>query len=96
MSSEDGLKELDTLVQAFPDDARLHFLHGSLNADLKNYEKAVEDFGRSVEMDPDFHIARFQYGLLLFCLDRQQAALEAWASLEALDDDDCLLLFKRG
>jgi tetratricopeptide (TPR) repeat protein len=96
LSSEEGLHELGVLLDKFPDDARLLFLRGSLHADVRDYEAAATDFGRSVEKDPAFHIARFQYGLLLLCLDRTERARQVWEPLDALNDDDCLLLFKRG
>lgn len=96
LSSEEGLHELGVLLDRFPDDARLLFLRGSLQADVRNYEAAAADFGLSVEKDPAFHIARFQYGLLLLCLDRPERARQVWEPLEALGDDDGLLLFKRG
>ena len=96
LPSEEGIGRLDDLTETYPEDAKLFFLRGSLHADIKQYDAALQDFGRSTSLDPGFAIARFQYGLLLLFSGDDGKAREVWALLDRLDEDDCLSLFKRG
>jgi tetratricopeptide (TPR) repeat protein len=38
----------------YPDNADLHFLKGVNNYLLKNYDKAIEDFDRTVRLNPEY------------------------------------------
>lgn len=96
MDDAKAVELLDKAVAYWPEDPRLHFLRGSLQAQIRLYDRAAVDFGNAVKLDPEFHIARFQLGLLHLTSGRPEQALEVWAPLEQLADGDCLKPFKQG
>lgn len=95
-SAQSAMAELDALVPRFPDDARLHFLRGSIMASKKEYEAARKAMRRAVDLAPDFAIARFQLGFLLLTSGEVWPAQEAWGPLHGLSDDYYLVHFVRG
>jgi Flp pilus assembly protein TadD len=91
-----GLRRADTLLASHPRDPRLHFLKGSLLAALQAYPDAVAPMRQALEIAPDYHIARFQLGLLLLSSGLADQAAEAWAPLSGLDAGEPLRLFAEG
>jgi len=91
-----GMRDLDTILSEFPDDPRLHFLKGSLQAGREDYAAARISMRRAVDLAPDFAVARFQLGLLLLTSGEPHAAQEAWGPLHALPMDNYLHLFVQG
>jgi tetratricopeptide (TPR) repeat protein len=91
-----GSKMLDHLLDEFPLDARLHFLHGSLAAAGQDYASARIAMRRAVDLAPDFAIARFQLGFLLLTSGEPHAAQEAWGPLHLLPPDHHLRIFVLG
>jgi tetratricopeptide (TPR) repeat protein len=91
-----GLAALDRLLEEYPGDPRLHFLHGSLLAAEKRYDEAREAMAKAVEIAPDYDLARFQLGFLAFTSGDAQAASAAWARLLDRDSDNPLRLFAEG
>jgi tetratricopeptide (TPR) repeat protein len=91
-----GLARVAALLGDHPDDPRLHFLYGSLLAGNGRFEEARMAMGRSVEIAPDYAIARFQLGLLELSSGDAAAAC---ATLDPLAEDEAeaaLPLFARG
>jgi tetratricopeptide (TPR) repeat protein len=88
--------QMQGVMREFPDDPRLHFLHGSLLAGNKDYQRARIAMRKAVDLAPDFGIARFQLGFLLLTSGEPHAAQEAWGPLFGLADDEPLRLFARG
>jgi tetratricopeptide (TPR) repeat protein len=72
------------------------FLFASEHASLGNFEKAEESFANTVLLAPQWHIARYQLGLLQFSSGRAAAALVTWAPLFDLDASNCFVHFVRG
>ena len=95
LDDERGLLRLDELLALF-DDARLHFLRGSVLAGLKRYGEAQIAMGRAIDADPQFHLARFQCGFLKFTSGDAAGAGVIWAPLRDLGPDNALALFVRG
>jgi tetratricopeptide (TPR) repeat protein len=91
-----GRKELSELLRAYPDDARLHFLDGSLLAGVQDYEAALMAMHRAVELAPDYGLARYQLGFLLLSCGEAYAAQEAWGPLHGLPPRHFLRLFAEG
>jgi len=87
---------LSEYLECYPADARLHFLLGSLEAARRDYGSARLAMRRAIDLNPSFHIARFQLGLLLLTSGDAYAAQETWGPLYGLPDDDALRLFARG
>ena len=59
------LATIKQAVQQFPDSAELLFLFGSELAQQQQYQAAIDQLTRAVELNPEFKIARFQLCLLL-------------------------------
>lgn len=93
---EAGLRALAALIQVYPLDPRLHFLQGSLLAGLQRYDEARRAMGRSVEIAPDFALARYQLGFLDLTSGRPLDAIAVWQPLGALPEDAPLRLFAEG
>jgi len=91
-----GMLELDSALQAFPGDPRLHFLKGSMLAASGDFVRAREEMHRAVEIAPDYGVARFQLGLLLLSSGEPTAAQEALGPLLSLPSDNHLRLFASG
>jgi len=81
---------------AFPTDARPQFLMGSELAAAGRIDEAEAALANAVLLAPDFHIARYQLGLLQFSAARVAAALVTWAPLAALNEDSPLRHFVQG
>ena len=91
-----AMRELDTLLGAYPRDARLHFLKGSLLAGRQDYAAARTAMRHAVDLAPDYAVARFQLGFLLLTSGEPYPAQEAWGPLHALPADHYLRIFVDG
>ena len=91
-----GMRDLDTMLGEYPQDARLHFLKGSLLAGEQDYSAARAAMRHAVDLAPDYHVARFQLGFLLLTSGEPHAAQEAWGPLHALPSDQYLHIFVQG
>ncbi|MEH3101090.1 hypothetical protein [Sphingomonas adhaesiva] len=92
-----GLAEVERLLVAYPDDARLHFLKGSLLVGAKRFVGAHLALSRAVELAPDFDLARFQLGFFELTSGEAAAAVRTWAPLEqSLAEDHWMRLFVTG
>jgi tetratricopeptide (TPR) repeat protein len=87
---------LDTLLLAYPDDARLHFLRGSILIGEKRLIEAHQSLSRAVALAPDFAIARFQLGFFQLTSGEADDALETWGRLDRLPDNHYLRKFVDG
>lgn len=92
----DALRRADRLVEDHPDDARLHFLRGSLLAGIGRPIEAVSALRRAVELAPDFAIARFQLGFFQLTSGEAANALETWGPLALLAENHYLRSFVAG
>lgn len=91
---EIGLAE--RLIDAYPDDARLHFLRGSFLAGSARPIEAHASLSRAVALAPDFHLARFQLGFFELTSAEPARALATWEPLSALPEDHYLAHFVAG
>lgn len=97
--SNDVQKALELFAQASlrcPASGLPHFLLGSEYAALGQFDKAEAALANAVLLAPEFHIARYQLGLLQFSSGRAAVALVTWEPLFALDDAHALGHFVRG
>lgn len=90
------IEEVIGLIQLYPADARLHFLHGSFLAATRQYESAITAMGRALDLAPGFAVARFQLGFLLFTSGAPANASNVWEPLMDLSPDNALRLFAEG
>lgn len=91
-----AIARIATLIETHPSDPRLHFLDGSLLAAQARYGEAREAMARSIEIAPDYAIARFQLGLLELSSGDAEAADATLQPLAEAASEDGLVLFARG
>lgn len=92
----DQLALVERMVAVYPEDARLHFLRGSLLAGSGRPIEAHISLSRAVEIDPDFTLARFQLGFFELTSGEVARAVATWETLEALPEDHYLRHFVTG
>lgn len=90
------IARLDALLLAYPDDARLHFLRGSILIGEKRLIEAHQSLSRAVALAPDFPLARFQLGFFQLTSGEADDALETWGRLDRLPDEHYLRKFVDG
>lgn len=91
-----ALARASALIEGFPDDARLHFLRGSMLIGAGRHIEAHGALSRAVELAPEFHIARFQLGFFELTSGEATRAVQTWGPLEALPQAHYLNLFVIG
>lgn len=94
--AKDDLQRTDRLLAEYPDDARLHFLRGSMLAGIGRPIEALPAMRKAVELAPDMAIARFQLGFFLLTSGEAAEALSVWGPLALLPDGHYLRLFAGG
>lgn len=95
--ADDGdTTEINTLIEEFPNDARLHFLRGSVLAGSRLYPAARAAIAHALMLAPDYRIARFQLGFLEFTSGEPLLAQKTWEPLFDSNSHDPLTLFARG
>lgn len=92
----DELAKADRLLARYGDDARLHFLRGSLLAGIGRPIEALSSLRRAVELAPDFAIARFQLGFFQLTSGEASDALSTWGPLALLPEGHYLRFFVGG
>lgn len=92
----DELGLAERLIDAYPEDARLHFLRGSLLAGSGRPIEAHASLSRAVALAPDFVLARFQLGFFELTSGEAQRALATWEPLDSLPAGHYLAHFVTG
>lgn len=92
----DQVERIDTLLGEFPEDARLHFLRGSILIGKGRLIEAHRALSRAVTLAPDFDLARFQLGLFELTSGEADNALQTWGRLDRLADGHYLRTFVDG
>jgi hypothetical protein len=92
----DPLPALEALLVRHPEDARLHFLRGSILIGASRLIEAHSELSRAVELAPDYPIARFQLGFFQLTSGEADAALQTWGRLDRLPEGHYLRRFVDG
>lgn len=92
----DDLAPIDTLLQRYPDDPRLHFMRGSVLAGMSDNIKAHAALSRAVEIAPEYAIARYQLGFFELTSGEADKALATWGPLLRAPKDNYLRVFVEG
>lgn len=87
---------LDQLIVDFPQDPRLHFMKASILVGEGRLIEAYSGFARALEIEPDYAIARFQFGFFQLTSGEAKNALETWGRLDSLPDGSYLRSFVDG
>lgn len=96
VGDDSALRLLDEAREAWPKDPRLYFLSGATHAGAQQYDAARADFEMSLNLAPDFPIARFMLGFLDLTHGHVVRAADTWEALDALPPDDTLRVLKNG
>jgi len=94
--SADGMGKLERLLADHPDDARLHFMKGSLLAGGGRAIEAHAAMSLAVELAPAFALARYQLGFFELTSGEPARALSTWGPLLAEGDGSYLRAFVEG
>lgn len=94
--SGSALDRIASLIERYPNDARLHFLRGSLLAGSQRYDEGIDAMACAVTLDPHYVLARFQLGFLQLTCGKVEAAQSTWRPLLLLREDDPFKLFAQG
>jgi tetratricopeptide (TPR) repeat protein len=95
-TEEDQTGRIEALLEEHPDDARLHFLRGSMLIGKGRLIEAHRALSRAVSLAPDFSIARFQLGFFQLTSGEAEKALDTWGRLDRLADGHYLRKFVDG
>lgn len=87
---------LRAAIENEPRKAELHYVLGAELAQNGDYDGAVVEMSRALQLDGSLHMCRFQLGLLLLTMALPDQARAVWEELEALDNTAPLWHFKRG
>lgn len=91
-----GLLEIEAALRNHPNDARLHFLKGSVLASAQRYDEGRDAIRRAITIEPDYALARFQLGFLELTSGLPAVAIDTWEPLDQLADDNPLRIFANG
>ncbi|MES2442151.1 MAG: hypothetical protein V4574_04920 [Pseudomonadota bacterium] len=92
----DELALAERLIDAYPEDSRLHFLRGSLLAGSGRPIEAHASLTRAVALAPEFVLARFQLGFFELTSGEAARALATWEPLDSLPADHYIAHFVSG
>lgn len=92
----DNAARIEGLIARYPDDPRLHFMLGSVQAGNNRPIEAHAALSRAVELAPDFAIARYQLGFFQLTSGEADHALSTWGPLLALPENHYLRVFVEG
>lgn len=93
---EAGLAEIGRLLSRHSEDARLHFLQGSVLAGLQRYAEGRLAMARAVSIAPDYDLARFQLGFLELTSGLAADAAATWEPFSALPENSGFRLLAAG
>ncbi|MES2039884.1 MAG: hypothetical protein V4495_18860 [Pseudomonadota bacterium] len=97
--ANDGPAAINLFQQALtlnPGSATTYCLLGAEYITLGQVAESEAAYANALVLAPQFHIARFQLGLLQFTSAKVAVALLTWQPLLALQDDNALKLFVMG
>jgi tetratricopeptide (TPR) repeat protein len=92
--SEEAITYLKRALVLAPKDGRLHFLLGSIHAEIGLDERAIAELTLATQLAPELQTAHFQLGTLLLKHGEVERAKDAWRPLDRLDREHSLYLFK--
>lgn len=93
---KEAIEELIELTKTNPNQAAPHLLLAAEFIELGNTSQAEHHFASCLLVAPEFHLARFQFGLFLLTQDRIALSLLIWQPLLEIDERSPFRLFAEG
>ena len=90
MTPEEKIAYLDKLSEDGVDDARIHFFKGNAWFVLEQYDSAIVEFGRAVELDENYAKAWVNLGIVYDHTRKFPDARKAYARALQINPDDVL------
>ena len=87
---------LDKAIKLDPDYARAYRERGALYEDLKQHDRAIQDFDRAIKLDPGLAKSYQNRGLAYYYLNQYTRAIQDWNKAIDLDPDDGWNYYNRG
>lgn len=94
--SEAAMAYLKRALHLDAEDVMALYVLATIHASLGMHERAVEEIAQVLEMEPEFHAARFQLGLIFLAHGDEEGLLHNWSRFTELPHDDTFYLFRRG
>jgi tetratricopeptide (TPR) repeat protein len=94
--TEEAIVTLKRALELAPNDARSHYVLGSLYTQIRLIDRAVKHLQNAVVFDPSMESAHFQLGWIYWNAGDIKAATEAWKAFDAAGKEHPLFLFKTG
>ena len=88
--SEAAMSKIEAYVGSKPKDARVHLLAGKIYADRGAYERAVDEFRKSIELDPLLTESHYLLGVIYQGLGQMTRAIDEFRKSVYIDKD-CVL-----
>jgi chemotaxis protein methyltransferase CheR len=85
-----ALSKIEAYIGSRPEDAKVHLLAGKIYADRGNYEQAVDEFRKSVELDPLLTESHYLLGVIYQGLGQMNRAIDEFKKSVYIDKD-CVL-----
>jgi tetratricopeptide (TPR) repeat protein len=90
MTPEEKIAYLDKLIEDGVDDARIHFFKGNAWFTSEQYDSAIVEFGRAVELDENYAKAWVNLGIVYDQTRKFPDARRAYARALQINPDDVL------
>ena len=94
--TEESLVTLKRAIDIAPNDARIHYVLGSLYNQIGLIERAEKHLQHATVFDPNMENARFELGWLYWSAGQADPAAETWKAFDKHGKEHPLFLFKTG
>jgi tetratricopeptide (TPR) repeat protein len=94
--TEEAIVTLKRALEIAPNDARAHYVLGSLYTQIRMMDRAVKHLQNAIVFDPTLESAHFQLGWIYWNAGQADAAADAWKVFDKLGKEHPLYLFKTG
>lgn len=91
-----GLSQIDRLLSIYSQDARLHFLKGSVLAGIQRYAEGRLAMSNAIRIAPEYELARFQLGFLELTSGLAADAANTWQPFFELPESSAFRLLAAG
>ena len=84
---EEVIDQTKQLLKRFPDSAALHIIEGDAHTKLQQFDIAIKNYKKAINLKPDFAVSHFNLGVALQDKGDLKAALESYKRAVELNPD---------